>query len=526
MRVLQSVLLEKNKSSHRLIAITSSKTLTSRMTPSIVSTREFHGLLPTQQQQGRQHEPTRSTTYAGYTHRHTNRWNSTTAKTVATSHIRPWPDQTQGMIESHGDYRDETWLEEYIGGPLYQYQKSLPILPVISNLSTTLQRLAPTILPLAKNDAEVSNVQSCLSKFPNQAEHLQERLHQHAQNIGTSSSWLQQWWNTYCYLQVRDSVVINVSYFFHFQSDPTVTNIVQRAATIAYTTGQFRNLVASGQFPAEQIGKGRTPLCSVAYKYMLHACRIPQPTQDTYRIYDPSKHHHVIVSIRGQYYKVPLFNASTNEPYSVPIIENAIQQCIDLANQVNDSQLLQLGWCTSSNRDKWANVRQQLLNVGGIEMEQALRDIESGVVVICLDLDDTPVSRTEIAKMLLHGSTGASSSSTADSATGTGGNRWFDKSIQFIISNHGKAAGLLGEHSMMDGMPVVQLANYVTKKSHAECCQESHMNHTNDHSTSPVATIRVQPIFSPELYNKIRSVAEPSIEVGKSTDGEFLRCRL
>ena len=65
---------------------------------------------------------------------------------------------------------------------------------------------------------------------------------------------------------------------------------------------------------------------------------------------------------------------------------------------------------------------------------------------------------------------------------------------------------------MMDGMPVVQLANYVTQKSYAECCQES-LTRTN--SSSPATAITVQPIFSEELYNKIRSVAEPSIEVGK-----------
>ena len=482
------------------------------MTPSLLpynSTRRLLGITPTQQRY--QKAQIRNTDTGGYSHGHQNRWKSTSVAATDTKiapTVRPWPDRTQGMIESHGDYRDEMWLEDHIGGPLYEHQKSLPALPVISNISTTIQRLVPTILPLAKNDVEITNVQTCLSKFPHQADQLQERLQQRAKSIGTSSSWLQHWWNTWGYLKVRDSVVINVSYFFHFQSDPTVTNIAQRAAAMAYTAGQFRNDIVTGQFPAEQVGKGSTkkPLCSVAYKYMFHACRIPQLEQDTYRIYDPSKHHHVIVSIRGQFYKVPLFNPNSNEPYSISAIENAIQQCIDYANQVNDNDLLQLGWCTSSNRDKWANVRQQLLKVGGIELEQALRELESGVVAICLDIDDTPVSRTEIAQMMLHGSPSNASGG------GSGGNRWFDKSIQFIISNGGKAAGLCGEHSMMDGMPVVQLANAVTKKSYAECLQESH---SQSDPASPVLTVSVQPIFTKDLYNKIRSVAEPSIEIGR-----------
>lgn len=36
---------------------------------------------------------------------------------------------------------------------------------------------------------------------------------------------------------------------------------------------------------------------------------------------------------------------------------------------------------------------------------------------------------------------------------GDGRNRHFDKSVQIVVFRNGKA-GLVGEHSMMDGMPV------------------------------------------------------------------------
>lgn len=54
----------------------------------------------------------------------------------------------------------------------------------------------------------------------------------------------------------------------------------------------------------------------------------------------------------------------------------------------------------------------------------------------------------------------------------SGHNRWFDKSIQLIVTNNGKA-GLVGEHSMMDGMPVVALANQLTATTHAIAKQRS-----------------------------------------------------
>jgi carnitine O-acetyltransferase len=86
----------------------------------------------------------------------------------------------------------------------------------------------------------------------------------------------------------------------------------------------------------------------------------------------------------------------------------------------------------------------------------------------------------------------------------SGHNRWFDKSvsagfadnflhavvcshdrqltdlyirvlsqIQLICTSNGKA-GMAGEHSMMDGMPVVGFCDFITKKTYGEIATESH----------------------------------------------------
>jgi Choline/Carnitine o-acyltransferase len=85
-----------------------------------------------------------------------------------------------------------------------------------------------------------------------------------------------------------------------------------------------------------------------------------------------------------------------------------------------------------------------------------------------------PVSRQQCAALFLHG------------ALTSGRNRWFDKSIQIIVTNNGKA-GFLGEHSMMDGMPVVGLADQVTKTTYAIANQRS--------TDGPVESGGVQNIF-------------------------------
>jgi carnitine O-acetyltransferase len=107
------------------------------------------------------------------------------------------------MIESHGDYRDEAYLEEHIGGKLYSQQKSLPRLPV-PNISDTIAKLIPTALPLAKSEEEKTTFIQACNEFEGQAAELHRRLVERKEGEMKDSSWLQHWWNTMGYLQVRE----------------------------------------------------------------------------------------------------------------------------------------------------------------------------------------------------------------------------------------------------------------------------------------------------------------------------------
>ena len=106
---------------------------------------------------------------------------------------------------------------------------------------------------------------------------------------------------------------------------------------------------------------------------------------------------------------------------------------------------MELGWLTSSDRDSWADAREEILRVGGMEMQQALEWLESGALLLCLDDDDVePFSKKQCADVFW----------TGDLASG--GNRWFDKSIQLFCTKNGKA-GLQGEHSMVSLLLLVVL---------------------------------------------------------------------
>ncbi|MEA3507724.1 MAG: choline/carnitine O-acyltransferase, partial [Synergistota bacterium] len=77
----------------------------------------------------------------------------------------------------------------------------------------------------------------------------------------------------------------------------------------------------------------------------------------------------------------------------------------------------------------------------------ALETIESAVFSLSLD-NFSPGTKEAAARTLLHGDTG---------------NRWFDKSIQFIVCANG-VAGLNFEHSHLDGSPMARLVRFVTGK--------------------------------------------------------------
>eukprot|EP00555_Chaetoceros_dichaeta_P004188 CAMPEP_0198260534 /NCGR_PEP_ID=MMETSP1447-20131203/9492_1 /TAXON_ID=420782 /ORGANISM="Chaetoceros dichaeta, Strain CCMP1751" /LENGTH=700 /DNA_ID=CAMNT_0043948229 /DNA_START=186 /DNA_END=2288 /DNA_ORIENTATION=- len=392
------------------------------------------------------------------------------SSTTSTTSLKRWPKPT---IESSGDYRTETHLEQTIGGPLYTAQPNLPRLPIPS-IAQTITKFLPTALPLAKTEEETQSLQDACDKFPEQAAVLQRRLEERDGGVEMkNTSWLQEWWNTEGYLRVRDPLVVNVSYFFHFSDDGTLSSSslvdavesskslgVKRGAAILVATAEYRKLVCSGSLPHDSIGRRepKTPLCSVAFKYMFNACRIPRRGQDTYKMYDPSQHRHCIVSCRGQFFAVDFVDGDGN-PLPLSIIEDRLQRCVVEAEmigggEVENSGVTNLGWLTSNDRDSWADARAELLRIGGRKMVAALEKLESGAMMLCLD-NEEPISREQCANTFWTG--GLSS----------GGNRWFDKSIQVMCTKNGKA-GLIGEHSMMDGMPMIGYADYITKRKYAD----------------------------------------------------------
>ncbi|KAI9146560.1 acyltransferase ChoActase/COT/CPT [Paraphysoderma sedebokerense] len=321
-------------------------------------------------------------------------------------------------------------------GKLYKHQETLPKLPV-PTLQETCDKYLKTVRPLL-SDTDFENTKKAVVEFQKpggQGEELQKRLLSRA--ASSKLGWLAEWWNDLAYFGYRDPVVINVSYFFQHRDDKQRPTQTSRAASIVQAAMDFRKQVVTEELEPEMV-KDKA-LCSVQYKYMFNSCRIPKKPSDTVLTFDPATHNHVAVVRKNQFYTFDLFHKD-GRPLSTPEIEYQLNRVIE---EVGDNKEPAVGALTSDNRDKWTETRE-LLVAADPRNEESLKKIESSVLLLCLD-DSRPVTLEEKSKVCWHGD---------------GRNRFYDKTLQFIVCENGKS-GFLGEHSMMDGTPTCRLNDWI-----------------------------------------------------------------
>lgn len=126
-------------------------------------------------------------------------------------------------------------------GPMLQFQRSLPHLPV-PTLSSTASKYLETVRPhLTAN--EYKDTQEAVDDFVTSplAAELQERLKARASQPGTVN-WLADWWNDVAYMGYRDPVVVFVSYFY-VHVDGNTKSQARRAAELIKAMLPFRHLV-------------------------------------------------------------------------------------------------------------------------------------------------------------------------------------------------------------------------------------------------------------------------------------------
>jgi carnitine O-acetyltransferase len=246
---------------------------------------------------------------------------------------------------------------------------------------------------------------------------------------GQPGSYVEGFWRD-LYLRHRAPLPVhqNVAGGFLLPAGVASAPLAARAAIVALTVMDFLRQGEAGTLPQDH-EHGR-PLCMRQYRAIAGAVRRPGTAIDEIRRSPGAAH--CVVAWRNRFY--PLLLAGRDGP------RPARQVAADLAAIIaNRHAGPPLGLLTAQRRDDWAALRDGLAAAN----PTSLAIVEDAAFLLCLDEAPWRGSSAELSRWLLPAA-----------------NRWFDKSLQVILSA-GPMVGCNLEHSAIDGFTVGRLARHV-----------------------------------------------------------------
>ncbi|MGO4613238.1 choline/carnitine O-acyltransferase [Nocardia sp. 2YAB30] len=265
-------------------------------------------------------------------------------------------------------------------------------------------------------------------------------------------SWLDLFWPSR-YLGRRDRIALNANFFFLFRDDTplatsTAATQVDRASGIISAAVDYK--LALDQEAIPPVTHRGQKLSMWQNKYLFSETRIPGVEQDTVRVpYSDewpghSEARHIVVFFRGSMFRMDVIGPD-GAPYSPEDLADGLRAVLKAGARPARTDTA-VGHLTTKARAEWAASRQTLstepVNVA------ALDAVETALFAICLE-DFTPRDELHACDQLLHG----------DSA-----NRWFDKSVSFIVFGDGQA-GINVEHCGLDGTTILSFVDTLLETS-------------------------------------------------------------
>ncbi|KAG7389525.1 hypothetical protein PHYPSEUDO_010170 [Phytophthora pseudosyringae] len=349
----------------------------------------------------------------------------------------------------------------------YEVQASLPHLPV-PDLHATLDKYLRSLEPLVSKvcttptTIKAYNSQVCLTHSSLTLSPLQEELektkklvnefgkpggHGEAlqaelvQRAKEKDNWLAEWWEQVAYLSdpTPNALFVNmVTGFGSFQDfDRPVSQARRAAETVRYTCEYLERLKRQ-QVPPEMMG-GRV-LCMNMFRRLFSTCRMPEEPTDRFKRVDPATVRHITVFCEGRVFVLRVYDAEDElltigdlEVQLLHILRHSAYLNSLPATKRDDDDLPQfVGALTTMRRDKWAEARQTLVEFDPLN-ERSLGKIEMSLFALCLEssMPDTP---SELARQC---------------AAANAGNRWFDKSFQYLVFTNGMVGANM-EHANAD----------------------------------------------------------------------------
>ncbi|XP_064205272.1 carnitine O-acetyltransferase b [Anguilla rostrata] len=343
--------------------------------------------------------------------------------------------------------KNGAWLFQAVFG---QSVRSLSVPPQpVPTLAQTLQGYLRVLEPLLPPD-ELAHTREVVRKFgapDGRGEQLQRGLEKRARN---THNWISDWWVKWAYLENRQPLAVhsNPAIALPKQDYTDWRGQLLFASKLIAGVLDFKAKVDSGCLPVEYM-RGQ-PLCMELFPLLFSSCRIPGPKHDHIFHYSQARRPptHITVVRNYQFFQLEVYNSN-----GTPLTQSQIHdQLCRIRSQSWKTDKEPVGILTSEHRHTWGTAYHRLLR-DKINKESVWL-IEKGIFNLCLD---SPVMRisdekysSRMAAQILHGGGTYSNS----------GNRWFDKTLQFVVGEDG-SFGLLYEQATAEGPPIATLLAYV-----------------------------------------------------------------
>uniref|UniRef100_A0AAX7SK39 Choline O-acetyltransferase n=1 Tax=Astatotilapia calliptera TaxID=8154 RepID=A0AAX7SK39_ASTCA len=329
----------------------------------------------------------------------------------------------------------------------------LPKVPV-PLLKQTLDTYLKCVQHLAKEE-QFKKTRAIVEKFGapgGVGETLQKNLLERRDKM---ANWVYDYWLEDMYLNNRLALPVNSSpaMVFPKQMFKDHKDALRFAARLISGVLEYKALIDTRSLPVD-FTRGQLavmPMCMEQYYRLFTSYRYPGLKTDTLKVQmkaASSALEHMIVACKNQFFVLDV--VANSKQLSEEEILSQLEKIVKMSENAEE-KLPPFGILTSDGRTEWAQAREALIK------DQINRDslalIESCICVVCLDEPSgLQPSDTNRALLMLHGG----------GHEKNGANRWYDKSMQFVVGMDG-ICGVVCEHSPFEGIVLVQFSPLPSK---------------------------------------------------------------
>lgn len=341
---------------------------------------------------------------------------------------------------------------------------ALPQLPV-PNLQDTLSKYLKTVKPLVTEE-EYMTTKQIVEKFGS-VDGIGQKLQQKLEKRKTvTDNWLSDWWINAAYLDCRGPVVVwsSPGLAFPLQDFKTLDDQLNYAAKVIAGTLDYKIMIDEKTVPVDRMGKDILDMSQ--YFKVLGTCRIPGVTRDTIKFYgqDPDPPKHIVVAHNNHFFKIDVYGKH-GKPLNVKQLVHQLRNIVERSTHPT----VPVGILTTQSRNVWGKVYKQLRK--DKVNKASLEEIQRCVFLVALDgpvVNSTGNAMTDAALNCVHG----------NGPQGYAGNRWYDKTIQFIVGKKG-AVGLTYEHTPAEGPPIANLMDHIMDYINKSAKDDVQAEHTD-----------------------------------------------